>query len=137
MGCAQPQRVAVLRRFIEDIALGADVADERHDHLFADGIDGRIGDLREQLLEVIEQRLRLVGKAGERRIRAHGADRLLPRFGHGGQDHLEVFVGVAEGALAREQRFVIGMPCSREGSAQLIEGDLVFGEPLRVGAGGE
>ena len=61
----------------------ADVADERHHHLFADGIDGRIGDLREELLEVIEQRLRLIGEAGQRRVGAHGADGLLAVVGHG------------------------------------------------------
>ena len=53
-GMRQLQGVAVLRRLVEDVALGADVAGERHDHLFADGVDGRVGDLREQLLEVDE-----------------------------------------------------------------------------------
>ena len=48
----------------ENVPLGADVADQRHHHLFADGIDGRIGDLREELLEVVEQHLRAVGQAG-------------------------------------------------------------------------
>ncbi len=69
--------VAVLRRLVEDVALGADVADERHDQLFANGIDGRIGDLGEELPEVVEERLRAVGQAGERRVGAHGADGLF------------------------------------------------------------
>ena len=76
-GMRQLEGVAVLRRLVQNVALGADVAGERHHHLFADGIDGRIGDLREKLLEVMEQRLRLVRKAGQRRIGAHGADGLL------------------------------------------------------------
>jgi hypothetical protein len=111
-GMRQLQGVAVLRRLVQDVALGADVAGERHHHLFADGVDGRIGDLREKLLEVVEQRLRLVGKAGQRRIGAHGADRLLALFGHGAED-AEVFVGVAEGALRAAGWFVIGAVLAR------------------------
>ena len=79
----QLERVAVLRRLIQNVALGADVADERHHQLFADGVDGRIGDLREELLEVVEQRLRAVGEAGQRHIGAHGADRLFALGAHG------------------------------------------------------
>src|SRR6185312_7950730 len=56
----QFQRVAVLRRLFQDVALSADVADERHHHLFAYRIDRRIRNLREQLLEVVEQQLRSV-----------------------------------------------------------------------------
>ena len=104
----QLQRVAVLRRLVQDVALGADVAGQRHDQLFADRIDGRVGDLGEELLEVVEQRLRLVGEAGQRRVGAHGADRLLAVRGHGREDHLQVLVGVAEGALALQHGLVIG-----------------------------
>ena len=82
-GMRQLEGVAVLRRLIEDVALGADVADERHDEFFADGIDGRIGDLREELLEVVEERLRAVGEAGQRHVGAHGADRLFAARAHG------------------------------------------------------
>ncbi len=56
----QLQRVAVLRRLVQNVALGADVAGQRHHQLFANRIDRRIRHLREQLLEVVEQRLRLV-----------------------------------------------------------------------------
>ena len=48
------QGVGVLRGFLEDVALGADVACQRHHQFLADGIDGRIGDLGEELLEVME-----------------------------------------------------------------------------------
>jgi hypothetical protein len=58
------QQVAVLGSLVENVLLAPDVADERHHHLFADRVDGRIGHLREQLLEVVEQRLRPVGQAG-------------------------------------------------------------------------
>ena len=106
----------MLRRLVQDVALGADVAGERHHHLFANGVDGRIGDLREELLEVMEQRLRLVGEAGQRGIGAHGADGLFAVTAMGPRIILQVFVGVAEGALAQHQGLV-SVACWRGGSA--------------------
>ena len=44
----------VLRRFREDVSLVADVRHYRHYELFADRIDRRIRDLREELVEVVE-----------------------------------------------------------------------------------
>jgi len=41
----------------EQVRVGADQRDQRHDNFLADRIDRRIGHLGEQLLEVIEQRL--------------------------------------------------------------------------------
>ena len=58
---AQFQRVAILRRLFENVAFAADVGVERHHQAFADRIDRRVGDLREGLLEITEQHLRLVG----------------------------------------------------------------------------
>ena len=130
-GMRQLQRVAVLRRLVQDVALGADVAGERHHHLFADRIDRRVGDLREQLLEVVEQRLRLVGETGQRRVGAHGADRLLAlRRPWASRIMLQVFVGVAEGALAAAGWCRDRRRCTRGGSGKLIERDLVFLEPV-------
>src|ERR1700740_2898066 len=102
------ESVAVLRSLIEDVALGADVADERHDEFFADGIDGRIGDLGEELLEVVEERLRTVGEAGERRVGAHGANGLFTACAHGAEQKTKVLFAVAISALATEKRFRIG-----------------------------
>ncbi len=134
-GMGQLERVAVARGLIKNIALCADVANERHNHLFADGIDGRVGDLGEELLEIVEQGLGAVGEAGERRIGAHGADGLLAIFRHGGEDHFQILVGVAEGALAAEDGVVIGMMLAGR-LGKLIESDLVFGQPLGVGLAG-
>ena len=96
------------------------------------GIDRRVRHLRKELLEIIEQRLRLVGETGQRRIGAHGADRLFALRRHGAEDHSEVFVAVSESALAAEQRLGVGMVHARR-FGQLIDGDLIFLEPLRVG----
>ncbi len=58
--------------------LRADERHQRHHQLFADRIDRRVGDLREQLLEVVVQRLVLVRQHRQRRVVAHRAGR-LPR----------------------------------------------------------
>ena len=123
------------RRFLRMLRSRADVADERHHHLFANGIDGRIGDLREKLLEVIEQRLRLIGETGERRIGAHGADGLFAVGGHGSHEHAQIFVGVAEGALAPDDGGGIGAVDAR-GLGQFVERDLVPWPATRRKVGG-
>jgi hypothetical protein len=46
---------AVLGRLVEEVLLGPEAHLERHDELFAQGVYGRVGDLREVLLEVREQ----------------------------------------------------------------------------------
>ena len=74
---AQLQRMAVLGRLIEDVSFAPDVAVERHDQVFADRIDGRVGHLSESLLEIVEQQLRFVGQARKGRVDAHRPDRLF------------------------------------------------------------
>ena len=128
----QLQHVAVLGRFLQDVALASDVADERHHHLFANRIDGRIGDLREQLLEIVEQRLRLVGETGQRRVGAHRTNRLFALRCHRAEDHPQIFIAVSERALAAEKRLGVREVHAR-GLGQLIDGDLIFFHPLRVG----
>ena len=95
--------MAVLGVFIEQISLRAYVGDRRHDQLLANRVNGGVSDLREKLLEVVEQELRPVRETSQRDIDAHGADRLLTHGRHGTQNHAPVFHGVAEHALALEQ----------------------------------
>ena len=52
--------VRVLGRLAEQVALGAEARREAHHDFLADRVDRRVGDLGEQLLEVGEQRRRLV-----------------------------------------------------------------------------
>ncbi len=42
--------------------------------LLADGVDGRVGDLGEELVEVVEEVARLLGEHRQRRVVAHRAD---------------------------------------------------------------
>ena len=71
------ERVAKLRRLFQDVPFAPDVVVERHHQVFANGVDRGVGDLREHLLEVVEEQLRLVGKAGQRRVDSHGTHRLF------------------------------------------------------------
>src|SRR5690606_11543858 len=57
----EPQAMRLARARLEQVALGPDVALEGHDDLFADRVDRRIRDLREELLEVVVRHPRLVG----------------------------------------------------------------------------
>ena len=91
----QLERVAVLWRLIEDVALSADVADQRHHHLLADGVDRRVCYLREKLLEVVEQRLRAVREAGQWDVSAHRTDWLFALGAHRRQQNPQILFAVA------------------------------------------
>ena len=89
---------------VEQVRPRPDDRDEAHDDLFADRIDRRVRHLGEVLLEVGEQQLRLVRQRRDRRVGAHRADRFLALRRHRRHQELQVFLGVAEGLLAIEQR---------------------------------
>ncbi len=78
--------------------------DQRHDQLLADRIDRRVRHLREQLLEVLEQELRPLGQHRQRRVGAHGRDRLLAVDDHRRDDHLQLFHRVPERLLALAEK---------------------------------
>ena len=66
----------------EQIRLRSDEAHQAHHQVLADRVDRRVGHLREQLLEVVVQRLVLARQHCQGRIVAHGADGLFPGRGH-------------------------------------------------------
>ena len=88
---------------VEQVGLGADEGHQRHHDRLADRVDRRVGHLREQLLEVVVERLVLVGEHGQRAVVAHGADALFAVGGHGAHQELDVFLRVAKGLLAVQQ----------------------------------
>ncbi len=49
-----------------------------HDDAFTEWIDGRVGDLGEQLLEVLVHQGVKLGDAGEWRVISHGTEGLFP-----------------------------------------------------------
>ena len=67
----EAQLPAVGRRFVKQVLLAADESLQGSYQLLADGIQGRVGYLGEQLLEVVKQGAVLVGQRRQRRIVAH------------------------------------------------------------------
>ncbi|CPO01337.1 Uncharacterised protein [Bordetella pertussis] len=120
---------------VEQVGLGADERDQRHDHLLADRVDRRVGHLREQLAEVVVERLGAVRQHGQRGIVAHRADHFLAAGGHGFEDELEILLGPAERLLAVEQRHGrLGGRRGGPGRGQRFQLDLQAFDPLAVRA---
>ena len=122
---------ARLRAGLEQVGLGADGGRQRGDELLADGVERRVGDLREQLLEVVEQHARAGGEHRDRRVGAHRAERLAAGPRHRRDQQLEVFVGVPEGLLALQHRLVARHHVHAVGQVVQVHEPLL--EPLGVG----
>ena len=117
---------------LQQVALRAERGAQRGDQLLADGVQRRVGDLREQLGEVVEEQPRALGERGDRRVGAHGADRLGAGPGHRREDDAQLLLGVAEGLLAAGDRGVGVHDVLALG--QVGELDLAGLQPLRVRA---
>ena len=125
----------------EQVRPWADHRHQRHHQLLADRIDRRVGDLREILLEVVVEQLRLVREGGDRRVGAHRADGVVGVARHRLQEELDVFLGVAEGLLVIEPRRRIVRHCRHRGFGrvgQLLQLVLSLLQPRIIGVlGGE
>ena len=121
-------------RVLEQVAVVAQVERGRGDHMLAKGVDGRVRDLGEQLIEVIKERARLLGQAGQRRIDAHRGERRLALLGHGTHDFVNIIPVIPElghthggGHLS-----VLGGRC-RNGPIDRVNGQRLLGNPITVG----
>ena len=94
------------RRRIEDVLLRTHHAGHRGDDFFADGVERRIGHLRKQFHEVVVEQTGPLREHRDRGVGAHRPERLVPRRGHRGDQHPQLFLGVAERHLATDHRFV-------------------------------
>ncbi len=94
---------ARLRLRMTEVALGAQGSRGGGDDFLANAVDGRIGDLGEELFEIGIEQLRLFRQHGQRRIVAHGADRLDAVGCHRRQPGAQILEGVAEGLLPLQQ----------------------------------
>ena len=65
--------------FGQQVAFRANRRDQRSDDFFANRVQGRVGHLGEQLLEIVVQQLRIVREHGQRRVVAHRTERLRSR----------------------------------------------------------
>ena len=70
------EAVAILGRLVEGVASSADARSQGHHQRLADRIDGRVGDLREQLVEVLEEGRRPGAQHGEGSVVAHRSEGL-------------------------------------------------------------
>ena len=112
------QLAAVFRRFGEKIPLAADKGFEGSYQFLPDGVEGRIGHLREQLLEIVEQQLILFRQHRQRGVVAHRPYGLVAAGGHGRGQHPQFLVGIAKGPLPAGQFGPAG-PGRRRGRRQV------------------
>ncbi|CAB4881868.1 unannotated protein [freshwater metagenome] len=123
--------MCVLGRLGEQVELRAQPRANRHHDGLADRVDRRVGHLREELLEVTEQRRTTIGEDGERVVVPHRADRLLAGARHRRHENTQVLLRVTES----KPPLVTGEhPGERHVSRlQIGELDAVVAEPLSVG----
>ena len=74
-----------------------------HHELFAQGVNRRVGDLRESLLEIVVEKMWLVGEHRQRDVISHAVSGLFAEGSHVLDDHVEVFGGEAHRRLQPEQ----------------------------------
>ena len=115
----------------EQVALGAERRlDLRHQFL-ADGVERRVGHLREQLLEVVVQQPRALRQHRQRGVIAHGTQRLFAFRGHRRHQQAQVLVGVTEHLLARAHRGVV-RPRNRRRRRQRGQRHQALVQPLLI-----
>ena len=78
------------------------------DELLPDRVERRVGDLGEQLLEVVVEQPRPVRQHRQRRVGAHRPDRLGPGGGHRAKQQPQVLFRVAECPLTSQDRLAVG-----------------------------
>ena len=119
---------------VQQVGLWSNEAVQAHHQVFTDRVDRWVGHLREQLLEVVVQRLELVGHHGQWAVVAHGTGGLFAVLQHGGHQEFQVFLCVTESLLTIQQCFV---RFDRLGLAfHFVELDADGVNPLLVGLGG-
>ncbi len=91
------------RAGLQQVLLGPGGRFQRGDQFLPDRVQRRVGDLGKQLGEVVEQEPWPVGQHGDRRVGAHGADRLDPGGGHRPEQQPQFLLGVAAGPLPGDE----------------------------------
>ena len=130
----QAHQLAGRTGVLEQVAVVAQVERGRGDHMLAQGVDRRVRDLGEQLIEVVEERTRLLGQAGQRRIDAHRGERGLALLGHGTHDLVDIVPVIAELSHAHGGGYlgVLGGRC-RDRPIERVDGQCLLGNPVAVG----
>ena len=133
-GLRQQDLVAGLRGRVQQIALRAEGGRQAGHHLLADGVQRRIGDLREQLLEVVEQHARARREHGDGGVGAHRTEGLGTGARHRRDQQVQLFVGEAERLLPGHHTVVRHPDVGA--LRQVVQVELLGVQPLPVGAFG-
>ena len=126
------QTMAVCRRRSKQILFWADITFERHDDVFSNRIDRRIGDLGKELLKIVVHEPRLIAQTSQRGVVPHRTDRIHLGVDHREQHKLHRFDRITKGLHARQQRFRIKTMPFR-GAIQIGQGQSLLLEPIFVG----
>lgn len=123
----------------EQVALGANVAFERHDDRLSNRVDRRVGDLGEELTEVVVDETRLRRHARQRSVVAHTAQRLFAIGDHGSHEQVELLEGEAESEKLRIGRHgrVVELDIETSSLGSLARHDVRKLKHLRVNPVGE
>ncbi len=116
---------------LEEVAARPETGRQGHHQLLADGVNGRVGDLGEELLEVGEEIETAVAEHCQRGIVAHRADGLLAVPRHRGDDHLQLLLGVPEDLVLHQQHAGVGIG-GIVGTVQLVEPHGAAADPFGV-----
>ena len=135
-GLFQAQHGAILRPVLKQVPVAAHVHRRVGDDLLADGVDGRVGDLCEQLPEVGKQRLVLFREHGQRNVGPHGGGRFRPGLRHGQDDLLDLLVGVAERLVHPVAQRLAQRRDGMVGQRQVAQRQQVSVQPLAIGLPG-
>ena len=122
--------VSLFRRFFEDVAVVADVSCQAHHEFFTDRVNRRVRHLGEQLLEIVEQRLRLVRKHGQCGIVTHRTNRFCTGLCHRLQNHGQVFGRITETFLLHQD--IIRNIRRIDFAKEATNAHLVFRDPTAV-----
>ncbi len=131
-GRRQFELVGGARVRIEQVALRPDRHLSGGDYLLANGVDRRIRDLGEQLLEIRVEQLRPLGQDRKGGVVAHRPDRVGSGGGHRVDEDADVLGRVAEDFLAAEHGLVVRLDDARR-RRQLGQLDQPLANPLLVG----
>ena len=130
----QPDHPGAGGRRLQQVGLRTDPDQGRGDDLLANRIDGGIGDLGEELLEIVVEELGLFGQHRQRRIGSHGSQRLHAVSGHGAENDPLILEGVAEGLLALQHGRLVGLMHPGR-IRQIFQQQMIHFHPVAVGFG--
>ena len=131
----EAEDTSVLGRFAEKVPFGTESGSQGHDGPLTNRVDGWVGDLGEELLEVSKEKPRIAGQGSEWYVVSHREDGLLGSLDHGREDHVKILGGDAVGhLLAREfERFEVYRRDVCGVIGEILQCDAVFINPFGIG----